>query len=114
MLHDIDTDEDYRSPDRRIAGFRRAAGLRVLQPRSPGALRRPLHRIPAAAAVDAGSLQAPIMGEWSLAMYRLDPGLGTQALPINAALRQALERVGLEGRLRARGAVSTGRAAPLQ
>jgi hypothetical protein len=32
VLHDIDTDEDYRSLDRRIAGFRRAAGLRVLQP----------------------------------------------------------------------------------
>ena len=47
-------------------------------------------------------------------MVRLDPGLGTQALPINAALRQALERVGLEGRLRVRGAVSAGRAAPLQ
>jgi hypothetical protein len=54
------------------------------------------------------------MGEWSLAMYRLDPGLGTQALPINAALKQTLERVGLEGRMRARGAVSAGRAAPLQ
>jgi len=77
VLHDIDTDEDYRS-------------------------------------LLAGSFQAPIMREWSLAMYRLDPGLGTQALPINAALRQALERVGLEGRLRARGAVSAGRAAPLQ
>ena len=47
-------------------------------------------------------------------MVRLDPGLGTQALPINAALKQALERVGLVGGLGARGAVSAGRAAPLQ
>jgi hypothetical protein len=42
------------------------------------------------------------MSVWSLAMYRLDPGLGTQALPINAALRQALERVALERRWRDR------------
>jgi hypothetical protein len=114
VLHDIDTDEDYRSLDRRIAGFRRAAGLRVLQPRAPGALRRPLHRIPAAAAVDAGSLQAPIMSEWSLAAYGLDSVLGARPQPINTALKQALEWVGLEGRLRARGAASAGRTAPLQ
>ena len=68
----------------------------------------------AAAGAASGRLTVPLMSVWSLAMYRLDPGLGTQALPINAALRQALERVGLEGRLRARGAVSAGRTAPLQ
>ena len=41
MLHDIDTDEDYRS-------------------------------------LLAGSFQAPIMREWSLAMYRLDPVLSAR------------------------------------
>jgi len=39
---------------------------------------------------------------------------GARPQPINAALKQALERVGLEGGLRALGAVSAGRAAPLQ
>jgi hypothetical protein len=40
------------------------------------------------------------MGEWSLAAYRLDPVLGCGPQPINAALRQAMERVGLERRWR--------------
>jgi len=56
----------------------------------------------AAAGAASGRLPVPLMSEWSLAMYRLDPGLGTQALPINAALRQALERVALERRWRDR------------
>jgi hypothetical protein len=50
----------------------------------------------AAEAVRWGGLKAPVMREWSLAAYRLDPTLGSQPLPINAALKQALERVGLE------------------
>jgi Fe-S-cluster containining protein len=54
----------------------------------------------AAAAVASGRLRAPVMGDWSLAAYRLDPALGSSLQPINAALRQALERVGLERRWR--------------
>ena len=46
--------------------------------------------------------------------HRLDSVPGARPQPINAALKQALERVGLEGGLRARGAVSAGRTAPLQ
>ncbi|OHD74519.1 MAG: hypothetical protein A2V99_08515 [Spirochaetes bacterium RBG_16_67_19] len=55
----------------------------------------------AAAAVLAGRLRAPLMRDWSLAAYRLDPALGANPLPINSALKQALERVGLEQGLRA-------------
>jgi Fe-S-cluster containining protein len=54
----------------------------------------------AAAAVRSGRLEAPLMRDWSLAAYRLDPTLGSSPLPINAALKQALERVGLEDGLR--------------
>jgi Fe-S-cluster containining protein len=56
----------------------------------------------AAAGAASGRLPVPVMSEWSLAMYRLDPGLGTRALPINEALGQALERVALERRWRDR------------
>jgi Fe-S-cluster containining protein len=56
----------------------------------------------AAAAVLAGRLRAPLMRDWSLAAYRLDPALGANPLPINSALKQALERVGLEQDLRGR------------
>jgi hypothetical protein len=35
-------------------------------------------------------------------MYRLDPALGTRTLPINEALRQALERAALQRRWRER------------
>jgi Fe-S-cluster containining protein len=56
----------------------------------------------AAAAVLAGRLRAPLMRDWSLVAYRLDPALGANPLPINSALKQALERVGLEQGLRAR------------
>jgi hypothetical protein len=42
------------------------------------------------------------MRDWSLAAYRLDPALGLSPLPINAALKQAMERVGLEDGLRGR------------
>ncbi len=56
----------------------------------------------AAEAVRSGGRKAPVMREWSLAAYRIDPSLGSQPLPINAALKQALERVGLEQGLRAR------------
>jgi hypothetical protein len=42
------------------------------------------------------------MRDWSLAAYRLDPALGANPLPINSALKQALERVGLEQDLRGR------------
>jgi Fe-S-cluster containining protein len=40
-------------------------------------------------------LAAPLMRAYTLAMYRLDPVLGSSALPINTALKQALERVAL-------------------
>jgi Fe-S-cluster containining protein len=56
----------------------------------------------AAAAVLAGRLRAPLMRDWSLAAYRLDPALGANPLPLNSALKQALERVGLEQGLRGR------------
>ncbi len=49
----------------------------------------------AAVAAAQGRLAAPLMRDYSMAVYRLDPALGSGALPINAALRQALERVGL-------------------
>ncbi len=54
----------------------------------------------AAAAVSSRRLGAPLMRDWSLAAYRLEPTLGSSPLPINAALKQALERVGLEHGLR--------------
>jgi len=56
----------------------------------------------AAAAVLAGRLRAPLMRDWSLAAYRLEPALGANPLPLNSALKQALERVGLERSLRGR------------
>ncbi len=54
----------------------------------------------AAQAVRSGGLKAPVMRDWSLGAYRLDPVLGAGPLPLNVALKQALERVGLEDRLR--------------
>jgi Fe-S-cluster containining protein len=54
----------------------------------------------AAEAVRSGALTAPLMRDGSLAAYRIDPALGSIPLPINAALKQALERVGLEQGLR--------------
>ena len=56
----------------------------------------------AAAEAASGRSPVPLMSEWSLAMYRLDPGLGTRTLPINEALRQALERAALQRRWRER------------
>jgi Fe-S-cluster containining protein len=50
----------------------------------------------AAAAVADGRLRAPLMRDGSLAVYCLDPDLGSRPQPINAALKQGLERVGLE------------------
>jgi len=47
------------------------------------------------AAAAQGRMAAPLMRDFSMAVYRLDPALGSGALPINAALRQALERVAL-------------------
>jgi Fe-S-cluster containining protein len=49
----------------------------------------------AAESVVRGRLAAPLMRAYTLAMYRLDPVLGSAVLPINAALKQALERVAL-------------------
>ncbi len=49
----------------------------------------------AVATAARGRAAAPLMRDYGLAVYRLDPVLGSGALPVNAALRQALERVGL-------------------
>jgi Fe-S-cluster containining protein len=57
----------------------------------------------AAAAAAQGRMAAPLMRDFSLAVYRLDPVLGSGALPINAALHQALERVALSLGLAGRG-----------
>lgn len=90
----------------RLFGFASAAGpageaeLAVCRRmRSPGAA----VTLGAAEAVRAGSLAAPAMRAWSLAVYRLDPALGSRLLPVNEALREALERVGLEHGMRRSG-----------
>jgi Fe-S-cluster containining protein len=57
----------------------------------------------AAAGVTEGKPAAPLMRDYTLAVYRLEPVLGSGALPINAALRQALERVALRLELGGRG-----------
>ena len=75
-------------PELAVCGRMRAA--------DPGSARA------AAEAVAAGRLKAPVMRDWSLAAYRLDPALGSGPQPINTALKQALERVGLEEGLKAR------------
>ena len=54
----------------------------------------------AAAAVRSGALETLIMRDWSLAAFHIEPGLGSSPQPINAALKQALERVGLEAGMR--------------
>lgn len=48
----------------------------------------------------SGKLAAPVMGEWSLVLYRLEPGLALPTLPLNEALGQALQRVGIAASLR--------------
>lgn len=53
----------------------------------------------AALAVTCGRLAAPLMRHFTTAMYRLEPVLGSGALPINEALRQALQRVALAAKL---------------
>lgn len=57
----------------------------------------------AATGVSGGKLAAPRMRDYIMALYRLEPVLGSGALPINEALRQALERVSLALRLGERG-----------
>ena len=87
----------------RLFGFASAAGAggrpelavcRAMRSADPTAAR--------AAAEAAGRLTPPVMRAWSLAVYRLDPVLGSSPLPVNDALRQALERVALEQGLRGR------------
>jgi Fe-S-cluster containining protein len=56
----------------------------------------------AAAAVAQGRLVVPIMNAYTTAMSRMEPVLGSGALPINEALRQALQRVALAARLSGR------------
>jgi Fe-S-cluster containining protein len=56
----------------------------------------------AAAKAAQCQLAVPLMRDFTMAIYRLDPVLGSGALPINAALRQALERVALSLGLRGR------------
>ena len=48
----------------------------------------------AAEAVRRGAVAVPLMREYAMGMYRLDPSLGSTLQPINLALRQALERIG--------------------
>lgn len=42
----------------------------------------------------------PVMGDYRMKLYGIDPSLGARPLPINLALAQALEMVGLESRHR--------------
>jgi hypothetical protein len=67
----------------------------------------------AAAAAAQGRPAAPLMRDFSMAVYRLDPVLGCGALPVNEALRQALERVALAARLRGKSCTLLPRAARL-
>jgi Fe-S-cluster containining protein len=67
----------------------------------------------AAVAAAQGRPAAPLMRDCSMAVYRLDPVLGSGALPVNVALRQALERVALASRLRGKGCIPISGAARL-
>lgn len=49
-------------------------------------------------AVREGTILAPIMPNYSMELFGIDPSLGSRRLPINLALAQALEMVGLGSR----------------
>ncbi len=49
-----------------------------------------------AAAAAALAPEAPCFVHYSSQVYGLDPALGTRLMPINTALRQAIERLGLQ------------------
>lgn len=50
----------------------------------------------AAAAAAALAAEAPCFVHYSTRLYALKPGLGTRLMPINTALRHAIERLGLQ------------------
>ena len=50
--------------------------------------------------VSAGSIPAPVMSNYSMEIFSIDPSLGVRLYPINEALAQALEIRGFDSRRR--------------
>lgn len=45
--------------------------------------------------LNTGALKAPVMQEYALQIFNIDPVLGRELLPINEAIAEAIEKIGL-------------------
>lgn len=73
-------------------GRREVVGCRLIRQEQAEASAR------AAEEVRGGAVAIPMVGEYRMRLYGIDPTLGSRPLPINAALAQALEMVALRRR----------------